>query len=171
VQQNKPTNTIMQLAQGLVASRNVTNHQNFLFWSLPSWKMKLMPEQKARQFEDRLTAECSFFEVNVLRREHNVRRKRLHGYANVQCTYAREKNLLHRWFVKSNMLLSLCIRCVRTSSDRQKQNLCVNAARICLQTCITFRNKIETKSNKLLQIVTMRHNTTPQRLNIPSPDI
>jgi len=34
----------MQIAQGLAASRNVTTSQNFLFWSLRSWKIKLIPE-------------------------------------------------------------------------------------------------------------------------------
>jgi len=34
----------MQTAQGLVASRNATTGQNFLFWSLHSWKIELMPE-------------------------------------------------------------------------------------------------------------------------------
>jgi len=59
------------------------------------------------------------------------------------------------------MLLSLSIvSCVRTSSGRQKQHLDVNAARAGLHACNTLRNKIATESNKLLQIVTLSHNTT-----------
>jgi len=42
----KPMNIILQTAQGLVASRNVTTRQNFLFWSLSIRKIKLMPEYK-----------------------------------------------------------------------------------------------------------------------------
>jgi len=34
----------MHTAQGLVASRNVTTSQNFLFESLHIWKIKLTPE-------------------------------------------------------------------------------------------------------------------------------
>jgi len=37
-------NFIMQLAQGLVASGNITTGHNFLFWSLHRWKIKLIPE-------------------------------------------------------------------------------------------------------------------------------
>jgi len=56
------------------------------------------------------------------------------------------------------MLLSLSTRCVRTSSGRRKQHLSAYAVHIGLHACITFRNKIVTKSNKLSQIVTLRHN-------------
>jgi len=34
---NKPVNIMIQLRQGLVASRNITTNQKFLFWSLHSW--------------------------------------------------------------------------------------------------------------------------------------
>jgi len=47
---------------------------------------------------------------------------------------------------------------VYTSSGRQKRHLGVNAARIGLHACITFRNKIVSKSDKLLQMMTLRHN-------------
>ena len=68
--------------------------------------------------------------------------------------------LLYRSFVKRNMLLSLIVRCVCTGWGCRQQHLDVNAARIGLHTCITVRNKILTKSNVLLQIVTLRHNIT-----------
>jgi len=57
---------------------------------------------------------------------------------------------------------ALSIRCVRTSSGHQKQHLGVNAARISLHTCINLRNKLVTKSKKLLQIVTLPHTATPK---------
>jgi len=38
------------------------------------------------RFEDRLAADGFLFEVNVLKREHMVHKKRFLGYANLQCT-------------------------------------------------------------------------------------
>jgi len=48
---------------------------------------------------------------------------------------------------------------VRTSSWRSKQHPKVRAARAGLHNYINFREKTLTNSNKLLQIVTLRHNT------------
>jgi len=92
-----------------------------------------MPKRTTRRFEDRLTAKSSW--SNVFKREHVVHRKRFLGYANLQCMYARRKFILRGSFIKRSMLFSLNIRCVRTSSGRQKQHLNVNAG---LHTCITF---------------------------------
>jgi len=47
---------------------------------------------------------------------------------------------------------------LRTSSGLQKQPLGVHAGWSGLDTCITLRTEIITKSNKLLQIVTLRQN-------------
>jgi len=50
------------------------------------------------------------------------------------------------------MLMSVSIRCVRTSSGRQKQDIGVNAAHIGLHACITFENEVATESDNLLKL-------------------
>jgi len=83
-----------------------------------------------------------------------LHRKHILGYAN----QPRRKFLLRRSFVKRIMLRSLSIRCVRTSSGRQKQHLGVNASRISLHTCSTFRNKIVAKPINCYKL-TLRRNS------------
>jgi len=62
--------------------------------------------------------------------------------------------------------LSLSIHCLRISSGRHKQHRGVNAARIGLHTCVIVRDKIVTKSNKLLQLVTLRKNTSSSQRRV-----
>jgi len=52
---------------------------------------------------------------------------------------------------------------VRTSSQRSKQDLEVRAAQIGLHDCIVFMNKTLINSNKIIHIVTLRHNSIPRK--------
>ena len=73
--------------------------------------------------------------------------------------------LLHSHSSNAKVAISTVgLRCVRTSSGGQKQHLNFNAALIGSHTCITFGNKMVTKSNKLFQIVTLRHNSSSGQL-------
>jgi len=74
----------MQTAQNLGVLRNFTTGENFRFWSLHRWKTKLMPEQKARWIEGRVTAEGSSFKAKILRRVYVTTRSS--GSANPQST-------------------------------------------------------------------------------------
>jgi len=55
---------------------------------------------------------------------------------------------------------------VRPSSQRSKHHLKVHAAQIGLHNYIIFRNKTLTNSNKLLHILTLRHNTSRSYVHV-----
>jgi len=64
----------MSIAQGPAASGNITTGQNFVLIT-SQLKIKLIPKQKVRRFEGRLSAESLLFETCVIGRELDSRSK------------------------------------------------------------------------------------------------
>ena len=100
-----------------------------LFWSLYSWKIKLLPEWKARRFE-----------AGELQRIHCSKRTFLEE--SICCTggvfrlckpavHVASPEILTSQIIRQTHFLLRSIRCVRTSLDRKKQHLGVKCCTDC----------------------------------------
>ena len=153
-------NFLKSIAQGQAASRNITTGRNSLFWSLHSWKsdgcqnkkygdskadyLQRDPYSKPALLEESMIYAASVFKV----------------LQSCDAGMACRKVSRHRSLVKRYVFMSQSFRCGSHKFVAfKKQHLKVRAAQIGLHSCITFRNKTLTNSNKLIHIVTLRHNS------------
>jgi len=79
-------NFTKSIAQSQAASRNITTGQNFMFWSLYSWKSNWYQNKKYGDSKADYP-QSPLFETCVIRREHYLRSKCFQGSAKLRCRY------------------------------------------------------------------------------------
>ena len=123
-------------------------------------KLKLIPEQKVRRFEGRLSAESSLFETCVIGRERDLRNKCFQDLQSCGTGAAAGKSYVTSFSSSATFSChELWLANVHTRSQHCKQHLPV-----CDAIATLLKNKSLTSSNKFIYIVTpvtIDSNTSP----------